>query len=63
MREHQGCQAHQVNERRKSQRQIAFVGKQKIGEGEMLAGAGGRVDADIHGSSVADLSRRANRQG
>src|ERR1019366_1602483 len=55
-----GRQAHEVNERRKSQRQIAFVGKNKIGEGEVLSGAGGRVDADVHGSSLSDLSRRAN---
>src|ERR1035437_9577750 len=55
MCKHQGCQAHEVNERRKSQRQIAFVGKKKIGEGEVLSAGGGRVDADIHGSSLAAL--------
>src|ERR1700693_4425061 len=61
MGEHQRGQADQVDEERKSERQIDLVHEKKVGEGESLAGAARRVDTDVHRSSLSDTSLWANR--
>jgi len=48
MREHQKGEAGEVDEERKSQRQIALVHEKKISERERLAGAGRHIDTDVH---------------